>query len=460
MHRRFWVVGGGRLSATLLPMMVCRGPTKVCQFADITLVARQNSVAYQSAKALGIAIDDHEFGASHLDHAQKGDTIVNLAGLPSLVLADLCRDRGLHYIDTQLNRPFQTSLHAYNQIKSLQNYKQHRVGPTALFAHGSAPGLVSHLTKAALLKIAHQENIYVNPLTTTTKAGWATLAERLGVAAVQIVDRDNQRPSTCITVRELQNTWSTDGFFKLLREAPLRALPGPPHIWTRPSPPIQHHSRDLTFERNMATHFGPDRVGWSWEPMAGCFAGTVASHMDVPAIADMLTSYHHHGAKVAYRPEVEHIYRPCPPALKFLLSNERRTVDKRVDTVFGGQTIEGGYRSVGVHVTVRRAAGSGAIWNRSWWYGNTMTVEMAQQRLDTFYNAFLPAIPIQPKFSMAQSNVTYFQTAVSLLAGLKWLLEHPDRGLCLPEDIEHPLQILDTADHWLSGFSFTSVPSS
>jgi len=63
--------------------------------------------------------------------------------------------------------------------------------PTALFAHGINPGLISSILKQALVNIA-QDTKLPNFTEPTTKKGWGELMHQLGVKVVHIAERDTQ----------------------------------------------------------------------------------------------------------------------------------------------------------------------------------------------------------------------------------------------------------------------------
>ena len=63
-------------------------------------------------------------------------------------------------------------------------------GPTAVLTHGANPGLVSHFVKQALVDLARDTGLATAPR--PSRADWARLAERLGVKAIHIAERDTQ----------------------------------------------------------------------------------------------------------------------------------------------------------------------------------------------------------------------------------------------------------------------------
>ena len=89
--------------------------------------------------------------------------------------------------------------------------QRYPAGPTAVITHGANPGLVSHFVKQALLDLARDADPTRG--TPADRAGWAALAERLGVKVIHIAERDTQVAAIPKQPGEFVNTWSIDGFF-------------------------------------------------------------------------------------------------------------------------------------------------------------------------------------------------------------------------------------------------------
>src|SRR6202000_2036292 len=83
-------------------------------------------------------------------------------------------------------------------------------GPTAGLTHGANPGLVSPFVKQALLNIARDTG--VDKPVPADRAGWAALAQGLGVKVIHIAERDTQTATFAKQPGEFVNTWSIDGF--------------------------------------------------------------------------------------------------------------------------------------------------------------------------------------------------------------------------------------------------------
>ena len=73
----------------------------------------------------------------------------------------------------------------------------------------------------------------------------------------------------------------------------------------------------------------------------------------------------------------------------------------------------------------------------SWWTGTKLSID-ASRRL----------VPHQ--------NATTMQVAISVVAAVMWMIENPQRGLCIPEDLPHDY-VLEIAKPYLG--KFISTPS-
>src|SRR6202789_4358757 len=96
------------------------------------------------------------------------------------------------------------------RLNALRLRKGHEKAPTAVLTHGANPGLVSHLVKQALLNIA--KNTGVQSGVPEGRAGWAALAQRLGIKVIHVAERDSQVANVPKQPNEFVNTWAVDVF--------------------------------------------------------------------------------------------------------------------------------------------------------------------------------------------------------------------------------------------------------
>ena len=154
---------------------------------------------------------------------KKGDFIVNLSvDVSSKALANYCLEKEIFYTDTcteywaggYTSKNKTTSERSNYWLRESFLELKGKGKTTCLMTHGANPGLVSHLTKKAILNISKdisnekEEEIQVPK----TQKEWSTLAKNLGIKVIHIAERDTQESKHLKKLGEFVNTWSVDGF--------------------------------------------------------------------------------------------------------------------------------------------------------------------------------------------------------------------------------------------------------
>src|SRR4051812_9108391 len=151
----------------------------------------------------------------------RGDFLLNLSvDVSSIALVKLAHEKGALYLDTCIEpwpggytdpslSPSKRSNYALRE-SALALRAQLAGGPTAVLTHGANPGLVSHFIKQALLDLAR--DLGAPAAAPPDRAGWAALAQRLGVKVIHVAERDTQVGPVPKRPGEFVNTWSIDGF--------------------------------------------------------------------------------------------------------------------------------------------------------------------------------------------------------------------------------------------------------
>jgi homospermidine synthase len=354
----------------------------------------------------------------------KGDFLVNLSvDVSSIDLIRLCQEQGALYIDTCIE-PWPGSYHDPNSpIAERSNYglrenalrlrEKYPNGSTCIIAHGANPGLVSHFVKQALLEMAADNNLEIQP--PRERIEWAKLSEKLGIKTIHIAERDTQVAKKAKEPGEFVNTWSIDGFFSEgLQPA---ELGWGTHEKGMPADAFKHD-----FGCGAAIYLG--RPGYatrvrSWTPLEGPYQGFLITHNEAISIADYLTVPNGKGAH--YRPTCHYAYHPCDDAVLSMhelggkngqLQSKKRLMMKEI--VKG--TDELGVLLMGNDKGV-------------YWYGSRLTIEQARKLIP--YN-----------------NATSLQVTVAVLAGIIWGLENPQRGIVEAEEMDFK-RILEIAEPYL-----------
>jgi homospermidine synthase len=164
----------------------------------------------------------------------------------------------------------------------------------------------------------------------------------------------------------------------------------------------------------------------SWVPYY-CIRGMIIRHGEAFTISDRLTVWQ--DGQAIYRPTVHYAYCPCDGAIVSLEELRGRDYElqsnQRImrDEIISGSDILG-------------ALLMGHAYN-SWWTGSALSIEDSRR-----------LVPHQ--------NATTMQVAVSVVAGALWMVENPDRGVCVPDDLPHEY-VLNVARPYLG--ESISIPS-
>ncbi|MGK9231530.1 saccharopine dehydrogenase NADP-binding domain-containing protein [Inquilinus limosus] len=341
-----------------------------------------------------------------------GDALVNLSvDVSSVELIKLARERGALYLDTCIEPwlggytdpnlgPADRSNYALREAALALGRSPG--APTAVLTHGANPGLVSHFVKRALLDIAAATGF--EPPVPADRAGWAALAQTLGVKVIHIAERDTQVARFPKRPGEFVNTWSIDGF---VGEGCQPAELG----WGS-------HERHFPADGNRHVA-GSQAAIWlarpgaatrvrTWTPLAGPIHGFLITHNEAISLADYLTVGS--GAQPEYRPTVHYAYHPSDDAVLSVHEFAGRNYELQPNKRLMMDEITEGMDELGV-LLAGHAKGA-------YWYGSRLTIGEARE--------------LAP-----HNNATSLQVTSAVLAGLVWAIENPDRGLVEPEDMDH-----------------------
>jgi homospermidine synthase len=348
-----------------------------------------------------------------------GDFLLNLSvDVSSVALIQLARERGALYLDTCIEPWAGGYVDSRLAVETRSNYAMRREAlalrepgasaPTAVLTHGANPGLVSHLVKQALLNIAKDTDVEADR--PASREGWARLAQVLGIKVMHIAERDTQVSNVPKAPNEFVNTWSVDGFVS--EGAQPAELGWGTHEKHFPADGGKHAAGSgcaIFLNRPGAS----TRVR-TWTPDAGHFHGYLITHSEAISLADYYTV--REGGRVVYRPTSHYAYHPSDNAVlsvhEFAGRNWHLQDRKRIMM----NEISAGIDELGVLL-----AGHS---KNAYWYGSQLSIEEAR--------ALAPF-----------NSATSLQVTAAALSGMIWAMEHPDRGLVEPDemDFERPLEI-------------------
>lgn len=409
---RLLLVGFGAIAQGVLPLL----------FRHLTLapervtIVTADEAGLDEARAYGVAhriqpLTPDNYRAVLAPLLAPGDFLLNLSiHVSSTALIALAQERGALYLDACIE-PWAggyTDPRLSPSARSNYGLREaaralHRPGaPTAVLTHGANPGWVSHLVKQALLDIATATGQPTEP--PSRREEWARLAQRLGVKVIHIAERDWQVGKRRKQPDEFVNTWSVEGFVG--EGCQPAELGWGSHERHFPADGCRHGygcEAAIYLERPGAA----TRVR-SWTPLAGPYHGFLITHGEAISIADYLTLGE--GTQPIYRPTVHYAYHPCDDAVLSLFElagREWKLQEKR--RILVDEIDEEGIDELGVLVMGHA--------KNSYWLGSRLSTGMAR-RLAPY------------------SSATVLQVTAGVMAGVCWAIEHPDRGVVDPDEMD------------------------
>jgi homospermidine synthase len=410
---RIVLVGFGSIGQGVLPLILRHIGIPAERLAIVTADdAGRDEAASYGVKLVKQTLTRENFRRTLDPLLGRGDFLLNVSvEVGSLALVRYCWEKGAMYLDTCIEPWSGGYTDPTVSIERRTNYALReealalRAGnaraPTAVLTHGANPGLVSHLVKQALLNLAG--DLGIKGAAPTGRAGWAELAQRLGVRVIHIAERDTQVSSIQKEPNEFVNTWSVDGF---VAEGSQPAELG----WGSHERNFPRDGRRYDFGSGAAIYLAQPSVATrvrSWTPLGGPYHGFLITHGEAISVADYLTVRNE--KQVLYRPTVHYAYHPCDAAVlsvhEFCGRNYQIQDRKRILM----EDIVKGHDELGVLLAGHK--------RNAYWYGSQLTVEEAR-RLVPFNNA------------------TSLQVTVAVLAGMVWAMENPNCGLVEPDEID------------------------
>lgn len=422
---RIVMIGCGSIGQGVLPLLFRHLAIKPEQVTIVTADERGRAEAdAHKVKFIKLPLTNDNFRHVLTPMLSKGDFLVNVSvDVSSTALIELCQERGAFYTDTCIE-PWVGGYTDPNLSPSLRsNYalretalacKEHyENGPTAVVTHGANPGLVSHFVKRALLDIARDNGLTVE--VPTTRNGWGKLAAELGIKAIHIAERDTQASNIPKKPGEFVNTWSIDGF---VSEGCQPAELG----WGTHEKALPPDGRRHDFGCDSAIYLmrpGASTRVRTWTPMEGPFHGFLITHSESISIADYFTV--REGGHVTYRPTVHYAYHPCDDAVTSLHELAGKNWYMQETQRLMMDEIVSGVDELGVLLMGNRKG--------VYWYGSRLSIEQARRLVPN-------------------NNATSLQVTATLLAGIVWALENPNRGVVEPDELDFQ-RILDIAVPYL-----------
>jgi homospermidine synthase len=424
--RRVLFVGFGAVARCTMPILLKHVQVPLQQITIMDFEPNEAALRPWLEQGMTFVKDrirPDNLGALLAKYVSSGDLLIDLAwNIDCCEIVQWCHEHGVLYINTsvELWDPYSSAEDRHPTERTL--YWRHmnlrrlvsrwqEPGPTAVLEHGANPGLISHFTKQALLDIARQalaEKKFAGEQAEkiAQHAGalaFNHLARELGVKVIHCSERDTQITDQPKQVDEFVNTWSVEGFRE---EGTTTAEMGwGTHEKELPAFAFEHPEGPKS--QICLARMGMNTFVASWVPNYN-IVGMIVRHGEAFSITEKLTVWEN--GRAIYRPTVHYAYCPCDCAIASLheLRGYNYQLQPRIrimtDEITSGADILG-------------ALVMGHPF-QSWWCGSDLSIEESRR-----------LVPHQ--------NATTMQVAISVVAACMWMLDHPNRGLCLPDDLPH-----------------------
>jgi homospermidine synthase len=438
--KRILFVGYGAVAQCTLPILLKQVKVPAKNITVMDFEDRRAALAPWIKKGVKFEkkrVTRSNMGSLLKKYVGEGDILVDLAwNIDACEILEWCHDHGVLYVNTSVEvwDPYEGAADKHPTERTL--YWRHmnvrrmiagwsKPGPTAVLEHGANPGLISHFTKQGLLDIAKKslkdgkfkgaaaEEIQE----LASKRAFNQLAWKLGVKVIHCSERDTQITNQPKQVDEFVNTWSVEGFRE--EGTTTAELGWGTHEKELPALALEHAEGPKN--QICLARMGINTWVASWVPNY-CIHGMVVRHGEAFTISDRLTVWQ--DGKAVYRPTVHYAYCPADVAIASL--NELRGYDYELpprvrimnDEITSGSDILG-------------ALIMGHPYN-SWWIGSDLSIEESRR-----------LVPHQ--------NATTMQVAISVVAAVSWMIENPERGVVVPDDLPHDY-VLKIAKPYLGKF--------
>jgi homospermidine synthase len=419
-------VGYGAVAQCALPILFKHIQTPAKDITVMDFEDRKEQLApwiKRGVKFVRQRVTRENMGTLLGKYVGAGDLLIDLAwNIEAGEILQWCHDQGVLYINTsvELWDPYENARNAPPQKMTL--YWRHmnlrrmiakwsQPGPTAVLEHGANPGLISHFTKQGLIdigrralkdkKLTGKGAEEVQQLIADLK--FNLLAQKLGVKVIHCSERDTQITNLPKQVDEFTNTWSVEGF----REEGTTTSEMGWGTHEKELPPLACEHKEGPRNQICLAQMGINTWVRSWVPDYS-IRGMVVRHGEAFSISDKLTVWKN--GRAVYRPTVHYAYCPADVAIASL--NELRGYDYELqpkarilnDEITSGSDILG-------------ALLMGHAYS-SWWIGSDLSIEESRRL-------------------MPHQNATTMQVAISVIAAAMWMIENPDRGVLVPDELPH-----------------------
>jgi homospermidine synthase len=425
-NKKILIIGYGSVSKCTLPILLKH--IKVPHYKNITIidfVDKSKELRHWIKKGINYfqeKITPINLGRVLSKYVSAGGLIIDLAwNIDCGDILNWCHDHKVLYVNTSVEEwdpyanmekktPYERSLYYRHMgLREMTAHWEH--GTTAVIDHGANPGLISHFTKKGIIDIAKKA---MGDKTTPKKEAehldhlldekdFARLAMALGVKVIHVSERDTQVTNKPKEVDEFVGTWSIEG----LREEGISPAEMGWGTHERELPSTANFPECGPGNQIFLSTMGMNTWVRSWIPNQEII-GMVIRHGEAFTISDKLTVWRN--GKPVYRPTVHYAYMPCHETISSLHELRARSYELQPKCRIMSDEITRGEDVLGALIM-------GHKYN-SWWTGSALSIQEARR-----------LVPHQ--------NATTMQVAIGVIAAAMWMIENPNEGLCVPDDLPH-----------------------
>jgi homospermidine synthase len=436
-NKKILFVGYGAVAECTLPilfkhLMVPAKNVTVMDFED--RAAKLAPWTAQGVRFVQDRVEQGNLAAILGKYLSAGDVLIDLAwNIDALVILQWCHDHGVLYINTSTevwdpyqglpdNKPTTKTLYWRHMNLRRMLAKWKTKGASAVIEHGANPGLLSHFTKQGLIDIG--QSLMADKKLKGKKAEevqqlikdrtFNVLAQKIGVKVIHCSERDTQISNLPKEIDEFVNTWSIEGFRE---EGTTTAEMG----WgthEKQLPAFAYRQKEGPKNQICLARMGINTWVRSWVPNY-TIRGMVVRHGESFTISDKLTVWKN--GKAVYRPTMHYAYCPCDNAIISLHELRGRNYELQPKLRIMNDEITSGADILGALLM-------GHAYN-SWWIGSDLSIEESRR-----------LVPHQ--------NATTMQVAISVVAATMWMIENPEQGVLVPDELPHDY-ILDISKPYL-----------
>ncbi|MEK7426709.1 MAG: saccharopine dehydrogenase C-terminal domain-containing protein [Actinomycetota bacterium] len=441
---RVLVIGCGSVAQCVVPLLIRDLGIDASRLTVVDFADNRSRIA--SAIGQGVAYEIDRITPENLDsflsaRVGSGDLLLDLAwNIDNPTILQWCRDHDVRYLNTSVEvwdpyidlattHPLARSLYVrHMDLRRMKAAWPDNRGATAVLEHGANPGLVSHFTKQALLEIGAamlRDGLAADAAAleaaldtaSTDDTGFNQLAMHTGTKVIHIAERDTQISSVPKEPNEFVNTWSVDGLYEEgIAPAEMgwgtheKRLPPNAYVHTGEGP------------RNQICLAQPGIETWvrSWVP-SGEIRGMVVRHGEAFTMCEHLTVDDPVTGAAVYRPTVHYAYHPSDAAINSVLELRMRGWNMQPRQRILNDEIVSGRDELGVLLMGHPY--------KAWWTGSVMSIQEARSVIE-------------------HQNATTLQVAGSILGAVSWMIEHPNEGVRVPDDLPWK-EVLGVASKYL-----------